>query len=147
MKEKKKHRVLVEGPVQANFIADSIASHSAKTSIGAHDIFLGQVRNDIINQKEVVAIDYSAYAEMAEDIFHTIREEAFERFQLSCMHIYHSIGRVKAGEIGLFVFVSAPHRNAAFDACRWIVEQIKEKAPVWGKEIFADDTHSWKINT
>ena len=147
MSEKKKHKVFVEGAISPQFIADSIAKHSTKTSIGAHDIFLGQVRNDVINGKTVQAIDYSAYDEMAEEKFHEIREAAFAKFKLTCMHIYHSFGKVKAGEISLFVFVSSAHRADAFNASRFIVEEIKANVPIWGKEIFEDETHSWKTNT
>lgn len=147
MSEKKKHKVLVSGPITAEFIANSIAKHSKKTNIGAHDIFLGQVRSDVIGEKTVQSIDYTSYDEMAEEVFHEIREAAFAKFNLTCMHIYHSLGNVKAGEISLFVFVSSAHRTEAFDACRYIVEKIKADVPIWGKEIFEDDTHSWKVNT
>lgn len=147
MKEKKKHKTFIQGPITPGFIAESIAKHSTKTTIGAHDIFLGQVRNDNINGKLVQAIDYSSYEEMAEEKFHEIREAAFGKFDISCMHIYHSLGKVKAGEICLFVFVSSGHRQQAFDACRWIVEEIKAHVPVFGKEIFADETYVWKENT
>ncbi len=147
MSEKKKHKVLVSGPITAEFIANSIAKHSKKTNIGAHDIFLGQVRSDVIGEKTVQSIDYTSYDEMAEEVFHEIREAAFAKFNLTCMHIYHSLGNVEAGEISLFVFVSSAHRAEAFDACRYIVEKIKADVPIWGKEIFEDDTHSWKVNT
>ena len=146
MTEKKKHTVLVQGAVSPDFIAGSIAKHSSKTNIGAHDIFLGQVRSDVIGGKTVIAIDYTAYNEMAEQTFHEIREAAFAKYNLVCMHIYHSTGTIKAGEICLFVFVSAKHRADAFNACREIVEQIKAAVPVWGKEIFEDETHTWKEN-
>ncbi len=147
MSDKKKHKVFVNGAISPQFIADSIAKHSTKTSIGAHDIFLGQVRNDIINGKTVNSIEYSAYEEMAEEKFHEIREAAFVKYNLTCMHIYHSIGSVKAGEICLFVFVSSSHRKDAFDACRDIVERIKINVPIFGKEIFEDDSFVWKENT
>jgi molybdopterin synthase catalytic subunit len=146
MASPKRHKVLTKGPVEPSFIAEAIARHSAKTAIGAHDIFLGQVRKDVIEGKPVAAIEYSAYEEMAEDIFHEIREAAFQKFELTCMHIHHSMGRVKAGELCLFVFVSSPHRQSAFEACRWIVEEIKHKVPVWGKELFEDETYEWKKN-
>lgn len=146
MKEKKRHKVFVNGPINPQFIGDSIAKHTTKTSIGAHDIFLGQVRSDIIENKTVHAIDYTTYEEMAEEKFHEIREAAFEKFELTCMHIYHSIGTVKAGGICLFVFVSSKHRTSAFDACRYIVEEIKANVPIWGKEIFEDETFVWKEN-
>ena len=146
MTEKKKHKVFIQGPISPQFIADSIAKHSTKTAIGAHDIFLGQVRNDVIDNKVVKGIDYSAYEEMADEKFHAIREGAFAKYNLTCMHIYHSLGVVNAGEICLFVFVSSKHRKDAFDACEDIVEQIKKDVPIWGKEIFEDDTFVWKEN-
>jgi len=139
-------KVLVEGPISPEKIANSIAHHQVKTNIGAHDIFLGQVRADEIEGKEVVGIDYSAYDEMAEKEFAKIREAGFDKFDLTCMHIYHSTGIVKAGEICLFVFTSSAHRKEAMDACRFIVEEIKAKVPVFGKEVFGDDTHVWKEN-
>lgn len=146
MTDKKKHKVFIQGAITPTFIADSIAKHSGKTTIGAHDIFLGQVRSDIIDHKTVVAIEYSAYEEMAENLFHEIREAIFVKYDIVCMHIYHSLGLVKTGEICLFVFVSAKHRKDAFDACRDLVEQIKAMTPIWGKEIFEDDSHVWKQN-
>ena len=145
-KERKPKKVFLDGPISGAFVGDSITKHQSKTDIGAHDIFLGQVRADIIEGKEVVAIDYSAYEEMAEKVFHEIREAAFQKFDLSCMHIYHSLGEVKAGEICLFVFTSAKHRQMAFDATRFLVEEIKTKVPIFGKERFADDAYSWKEN-
>jgi molybdopterin synthase catalytic subunit len=143
----KKKKVFIQGPISPEFIADSIAKHSTKKEIGAHAIFLGQVRNDKLEQGEVAAIEYTAYEEMADEEFHRIREEAFSKFELTCMHIYHSLGVVKAGENSLFVFVSSAHRRPVFPALEWIVDEIKEKAPVWGKEILEDGSHIWKQNT
>lgn len=139
-------KVITEGPISPVKIGDSISHHQVKTEIGAHSIFLGQVRADEIDGRNVAAIDYSCYEDMAEKIFHEIREAAFEKFELTCMHIYHSKGIVKAGEICLFVFTSSRHRKMAIDACSWIVEEIKNKVPVFGKEIFGDQTHQWKVN-
>ena len=139
--------VFREGPISSEFIGNAIYKHQTKTSIGAHNIFLGQVRADDIDGKTVTAIEYSAYEDMANQKFHEIREAAFEKFELTCSHIYHSIGKVAAGEICLFVFTSSAHRKEAMDACRWLVEEIKEKAPVFGKEIFEDESHQWKVNS
>lgn len=146
MKKKKKHTVFIQGPISPSFIADSIAKHSSKTKIGAHSIFLGQVRADVNGGKTVKGIDYSAYIEMAEDAIYEIREHAFSKYKLTCMHIYHSIGTVNAGELCLFVFVSAKHRKEAFDACEEIVENIKKNTPIWGKEFFEDNSAQWKEN-
>ncbi|MBS1538723.1 MAG: molybdenum cofactor biosynthesis protein MoaE [Bacteroidetes bacterium] len=144
MSEKKTKNVFVQGEISPQKIADSIQSHSSKTDIGAHSIFLGQVRKDNIEGKEVIAIDYSCYEEMANDVFHSIREMTFSKYNLTCMHIYHSLGRVEAGKICLFVFTSSRHRAIAIEACSYVVEQIKSHVPIWGKEIFSDDTSVWK---
>ncbi len=76
-----------------------------------------------------------------------IREAIFKKYELTCMHVYHSLGQVRAGEISLFVFTSSAHRRAAIDACDEMVEVIKKELPVWGKEIFQDETFQWKLNT
>ena len=146
IKHNKLKNCFIEGPISSSFIADSIAKHQSKKSIGAHQIFLGQVRADQINNKQVLAIDYSAQQKMANETFHLIREETFEKFELICMHIHHSLGIVKTGEICLFVFVSSKHRKSAQAAIEYLIEEIKSKAPIFGKELFADQTHQWKIN-
>ena len=147
MSEKKSKTVFIEGAITPEFIAKSITSHSTKNEIGAHNIFLGQIRNDEINGQRVAAIDYTTYREMAEEKFHIIREDAFSKYQLTCMHIYHSLGLVRVGEISLFVFTSSEHRRDAIDACSEIVDRIKKEVPVWGKELFENETYQWKMNS
>lgn len=147
MEEKKSRKTFADGAITSEFIGKSIAKHSTNKNIGAHSIFLGQVRNDIVNNKEVKAIEYTAYAEMALEKFNEIREDAFGKYLLTCLHIYHSLGKVNAGEISLFVFTSSAHRKDAIKACEEIVERIKSEAPVWGKEIFDDESHLWKVNS
>lgn len=145
--EKKIKKVFQLGPITADFVGTSIAKHQTKTSIGAHSIFMGQVRADEINGKTVSAIEYSAYEEMAEKEFHKLREETFEKYNLTCMHVHHSIGKVKAGEICLFVFASSKHRQVVFEALEFLVEEIKTRIPIFGKEIFDDESHTWKVNS
>ena len=147
MTDRKPKNIFVQGPIAASFIADSIQKHSTKTDVGGHSIFLGQVRADKIGDKEVSAIEYTTYEEMALQKMHSIREDIFAKYDLICLHVYHSLGRVKAGEVSLFVFTSSVHRQAAIDACSEIVERIKGELPVWGKELFADETYQWKENT
>ena len=144
--ERKPKNIFVQGAIAASFIADSIRKHSTKTDIGAHSIFLGQVRNDVIDGKTVAAIDYTTYEEMALEKMHEIREAIFEKYPLTCMHVHHSVGTVTAGGISLFVFTSSAHRKAAIDACEEVVERIKKELPVWGKEVFEDDSFQWKEN-
>ena len=147
MKTKKPKNVFKEGAISSEFIATSIAKHQSKTNIGAHNIFLGQVRADEIDGKTVSAVEYTVYKEMANTKFHDIRETAFNRFNLTCMHIYHSLGKVNAGEICMFVFVSSTRRKKVFKAIEFIVEEIKANVPVFGKEIFEDQSHQWKVNS
>ncbi len=147
MKERKAKNVFIDGAISSQFIGESIAKHQSKTTIGAHNIFLGQVRADEVDGKLITGIDYTAHQEMANAKFFEIRETTFDKFNLTCMHIYHSLGEVKAGEICLFVFVSSPRRKEVFKALEYIVEEIKAKVPVFGKEIFEDESHQWKVNT
>ena len=144
--ERKPKNIFVEGAIVPSFIADSIAKHSSKTNIGGHSIFLGQVRADVIDEKKVAAIEYTTYEELALEKMHIIREETFAKYELTCMHVYHSLGAVAAGDICLFVFTSSAHRRPAIDACNEVVERIKTELPVWGKELFEDETHQWKVN-
>lgn len=144
--EKKPKNIFVQEAITPSFIAGSIQKHSDKTGIGGHSIFLGQVRADMIDGKQVASIEYTAYEEMALEKMHSIREDIFSKYDLTCMHVYHSLGKVAAGEISLFVFTSSAHRRPAIDACQETVERIKAELPVWGKEIFADETYQWKEN-
>lgn len=145
--ERKKKNVFIQGAIPPEFIAESIAKHQSKHSIGAHNIFLGQIRADNKEGKVVSAIEYTTYQGMADQKLYEIREEAFEKFDLSCMHIYHSMGRVGVGEICFFVFVSSPHRKGVYQATEHIVNRIKAEVPIFGKEIFEDQTHQWKVNS
>lgn len=138
--------IFVQGAIDPAFISDSIAKHSTKKNIGAHSIFLGQIREDVVESKTVQAIEYTAYEEMALEKMHEIREEIFAKYDLTCMHIHHSLGIIKTGEICLFVFTSSKHRKAAMESCDEVVERIKKDLPVWGKEVFEDNSHQWKIN-
>jgi molybdopterin synthase catalytic subunit len=139
--------IFMEGAIPADFIGSSIQKHSSKKNIGAHSIFLGQVRADVMGDKTVAAIDYTSYTDMALEKMEEIRESVFEKYELTCMHVHHSLGLVKAGEICLFVFASSKHRKVAIDACEETVERIKAELPVWGKELFEDESYTWKINT
>jgi molybdopterin synthase catalytic subunit len=146
MNERKPKNIFVQGPITSSFIAESIQKHSSKTNIGGHSIFLGQIRADKIEGKEVASIEYTAYEDMALEKMHSIREDIFAKYNLTCMHVYHSLGTVKIGEISLFVFTSSVHRKAAISACEETVERLKAELPVWGKELLTDNTYYWKEN-
>lgn len=146
MSDKKIKNIFINGKIDPSFIGESISKHSSKTAIGGHSIFMGQVRKDEREGKFVTAIEFTAYEDLALEKMHQIRAEIFEKHALNCMHVHHSLGTVKTGEICLFVFCSSAHRKPAIDACTEIVERLKAELPIWGKEIFGDDTHQWKEN-
>jgi molybdopterin synthase catalytic subunit len=120
---------------------------SKKTDSGGHSVFLGQVRADEINGKKIKAIEYSAYEGMVKIEANKIKETVLSEFgDVKSIDIVHSTGIVNTGEISLFVLVSAGHRHQAIQACNKTVELIKEKLPIWKKEIFDDNSHEWKQN-
>ncbi|MEO8591018.1 MAG: molybdenum cofactor biosynthesis protein MoaE [Flavobacteriales bacterium] len=146
VKTHKKRDIFVEGAIPASFIAESIAKHATQTAIGGHEIFLGQVRADQIDGKGVEAIEYTAYRDMANEQMAVIREEAFARWPITCLHVHHSQGVIKAGELCFFVFASAAHRQPAREAVAFVTDEVKKRLPIFGKEILSDQTHLWKTN-
>ena len=146
MKEKKLKNIFTDGAISAQFIAESIQKHQSNTAIGAHSIFLGQVRADQIGDENVTGINYTVYEAMAIEMMYQIREDIFAKYQLTCLHVHHSLGLVPAGEVCLFVFTSSAHRKAAMEACDELVERIKAELPIWGKEILTNESHQWKEN-
>jgi len=146
-KHHKDRSLFVQGPIPPDKLSRSVARHESKTDIGAHSIFLGQIRADEVGGRNIEAIEYTAYEDMANAVYREIREEAFARYDLSCAHVYHSLGRVAAGELCFYVFTSSERRKEAMEATGFFVEQIKKRVPIFGKEWFADRTHQWKENT
>jgi molybdopterin synthase catalytic subunit len=138
---------LIKGPITQKVITHLMEKMGERTNSGGHSVFLGQVRADEINGKRVKAIEYSAYEGMVKVEADKIKETILAEFRdARSIDIVHSTGIVNTGEISLFVLVSAGHRQQAFQACSKTVELIKEKLPVWKKEIFDDDSYKWKQN-
>ena len=139
--------VFTDGPIDPTAIAMSVAKHAARTDIGAHEIFLGQVRADVMDGLKVVAIEYTAYREMALERMTAIREEAFAKWpSITCLHVHHSLGVIRAGELCFMVFASAPHRQPAREAVAYVTDEVKKRLPIFGKEILGDGDHHWKAN-
>jgi len=124
-----------------------VAKGGQNHDCGAHSLFVGQVKRDQTDGKYVSAIEYSAYEEMvigeADKIYKSVLSEFSD---VKAIDIIHSKGLVKAGEISLLVMVSAGHWDHASRACAKTVELIKEKLPVWKKEIFEDNSGQSKEN-
>ncbi len=146
-KAHKERDIFIHGPIDPLSIGDSLSKHSTKKEIGAHELFLGQVRADVIDDHTVEAIEYSAYEEMAKPLMTAIREEAFARWPITCLHVHHSLGKIAAGELCFMVFASAAHRQAAREAVAFVTDQVKERLPIFGKEFFAEGGHTWKSNS
>lgn len=138
---------LINGPVTIDIISLFFVNMGKMMDSGGHSIFIGQVRADEINGKKVKAIEYSAYEGMVKIEGDRIKETILSEFKdTRSIDIVHSTGIVNAGEISLFVLVSSGHRHQAIEACSKAVELIKEKLPVWKKEIFDDNSHEWRQN-
>ena len=97
---------------------------------GATVEFFGNVR-PLENGKEIDGIEYEAHREMAEHQLRKIAHEAAERFDLLAIRLHHGVGFVAVGETSLFLRVASAHRGAAFEASRWIVDELKKRAPIW----------------
>lgn len=129
------NKYFIKGKIEPALISDQISAHKNKTDIGAHSIFLGQVRSDLKESGCVTKIIYTSYQEMAEIEISKIREEIIGQFKLRCLHVFHSLGEINAGEISFFVFGSSSHRTGLFEAIQKSVELIKKDVPIWKKEI------------
>lgn len=115
-------------------------------SIGATAIFEGTIRSDTIGDNEVASIDFTSPIEIAYPIAIDILNSSKKKHLLKSATIYHSIGKIKVGEICFRVEVKASHRKEAFCALPEIVDEFKSKVPVFGKEIFKNNSYVWKEN-
>jgi molybdopterin synthase catalytic subunit len=101
---------------------------------GAIVVFTGTVRNHSPGRSGVTHLDYESYQDVVEGKIAQIVEEATSRWSLLAVAVEHRTGRVDVGEPSVVVAVSAPHRGDAFDAARYLIDQLKERAPIWKKE-------------
>lgn len=104
---------------------------------GGMDIFIGTIRNKT-KEKKVVRLEYEAYEPMALKEMKKIAEYALQLWPVENILIHHRVGVLKTGDIAVIVAVSAPHREAAFDACRYAIDTLKKTVPIWKKEVFED---------
>lgn len=110
-------------------------------SCGGVSIFVGTVRNTT-QQKTVNKLDFSAYSPMAVKEMQLIAERGLKQFAIKKILIHHAEGLLKIGEIPVIIAVAAAHRNAAFEACQFAIDTLKETVPIWKKEYF-DDGEVW----
>jgi molybdopterin synthase catalytic subunit len=120
-------------PLNAQLAIDWIMSPES----GGIDIFIGTVRN-ATKGKPVVRLEFEAYEPMAVAELEKIARQAFEKWPVQKILVHHRTGVLEVGEIPVIIAVSAAHRAAAFDACRYIIDTLKQTVPIWKKEIFED---------
>ncbi len=104
---------------------------------GGIDVFIGTVR-DATKGKKVLRLEFEAYEKMALSEMGKIATEAFARWPLHKVVIHHRTGVLEIGEVPVVIAVSAAHRGAAFEACRFIIDTLKQTVPIWKKEVFED---------
>jgi molybdopterin synthase catalytic subunit len=114
-----------------------LMTHVKSPTVGAVASFDGIVRNNTRSRATQYLI-YEAYEPMALKIIREIGAQMREQFAVGRIAIVHRLGRLEIGETSVFIAVSAPHRAAAFDACRYAIETLKRTVPIWKKEFFAD---------
>jgi len=132
--------LLTEARLEAPKGDDVDPSTSLRTSLssGAMVDFWGVVR-ELEDGREIEGIDYEAHKAMAEHQMKIIADGATENFRLNKVLLHHRIGFVHAGEASLFLRVSAQHRAAAFEASKWIVDELKKKVPIWKRPRFKSE--------
>jgi len=129
---------ITDEPIDMEALAAAVEDPAA----GAIVTFAGTTRNET-HGREVVSLAYEAYPEMAEPKLVEIANRALARFDVLRVAAVHRIATLSVGEISVGIAVSAAHRPAAFDACRFLIDEIKREVPIWKREDFADGTTEW----
>ena len=122
--------------------SEPLMAYVLTPSDGAVVLFAGVARNNF-GGKPTAHLHYEAYAAMAEPVLAQIAHEAAERWEIGRVAVHHRTGHLEIGETAVLVAVAAPHRHAAFEAAEYIMDRIKEVAPIWKRETWADGTSEW----
>ncbi len=140
MIQTERYRVaIVDTPLKLQPLFDFVVSEHC----GAVDIFIGTVRNHA-EGRAVERLEYHGYPEMGEKILEQIVQRAFQRWRIHRAAVYHRIGTLALKEASVIIAVSSAHRAEAFEACRFVIEEIKKDVPVWKKEHFTDGHTRWQ---
>jgi molybdopterin synthase catalytic subunit len=112
------------------------------TANGATVVFLGHVR-EVNDGRAVIGIEYSAYGEMAERELASIAGECASAFGIAHLAIEHRLGTIALGEASIAIIVAHPHRAAAYEASRFVIEEVKRRLPIWKREGYVDGSSEW----
>jgi molybdopterin synthase catalytic subunit len=123
-------------------VLDSLLAEVSAPERGGTCVFLGTVRNGPA-EDGVTAIEYSAYEDMVEAEFGRLVADARGRWPEARIAVRHRLGTIPAGEASIAIAAAAPHRAQAFEACRFVIEEVKRRIPVWKKELRADGSEVW----
>ena len=138
--------VFVQGPIDPAFARECAEAIGANPAVGAHLLFLGQIRADRLDAGVVRGIEYTAHQTMAQGAFTALVDRAAAAGGLLEVTIRHSLGYVPVGGASLLIAVGAGHRDEAYRLSRDILEAIKKEVPIYGREITEDDQSRWKVN-
>jgi molybdopterin synthase catalytic subunit len=133
---------IVDRPIDSCALLEEVARHSN----GATVLFVGTVR-DLNDGDAVSGLDYSAYAGMAERELAAIVSEAAERWSTSDIVVEHRVGALDLGDASVAIAAAHPHRGEAFDACRYVIEELKRRLPIWKREHYVDGRAEWVDTT
>lgn len=122
--------------------ADAMTAALCRPDCGAVVTFLGTTR-DHHEGRRVVQLSYEAYEPMALHELEALEREAVERFEIAACAIAHRLGEVPPAEASVVVVVASAHRGPAFEACRWVMDELKRRVPIWKKEHFAGGDAEW----
>jgi molybdopterin synthase catalytic subunit len=117
--------------------SEAVTATVRRESNGAVVTFLGTTRNETGGHR-VLYLEYEAYEAMAGKMLTRIAEEIRDRWGIADVSIAHRFGRLELGEVSMVVAVASPHRAAAFEACQYVVDRVKQNVPIWKKEVFED---------
>ncbi len=131
---------IVEGPIDEEAEMRSVAE--GRTEVGAIVTFRGVIRETSPHGR-VKLLYYDFYPEMAGKALEEIRRKAIEKFGLVDATLLHRVGEVPVGETALLVIAASEHREAAFEAARWMVDEVKRSAAIWKKEVFVGGGERW----
>jgi molybdopterin synthase catalytic subunit len=120
----------------------ALLAEAHDTANGAMVLFLGQVR-EVNDGRPVTGIEYSAYGEMAERELANIASECARAFGIDDLVVEHRLGALALGETSIAIVAGHPHRAAAFEASRFVIEEVKRRLPVWKREGYVDGTSEW----
>lgn len=136
--------VTITGLREPPFDVDAIVDAVTDGGTGGTAVFLGTVRDHAPDLDDVVALEYSAYPAMAERVLTDIAGELRTAHpELRGLALLHAVGELDVGAHTILIVCSAGHRAEAFDACRDALERVKDRAPIWKREITSDGTHRW----